>query len=310
MPLPENLTSGQWRNLLDRMDLRISDAIEDFVRAKFYGAGDLAAGFSELYKLRGGREPDYCLPGIAVAYAFKYLPQRVTCLVATLLQAAGQRTPSAILDVGSGSDAVSLALELLAPEDVMSSVTLEFSPEMQEFGGYLLQGQWERQRVTGDYHDLIGGGLQVGLGLFDLVTLSAAAPYGAARCGELAATISKLTSPPALIIAVEPERKARQLEELRAGFAESSFYQIEDYCCHQLTENLRIPRLLPRLTTLLRGYVPHIYKNPRLTEGGRRMIGDPPFDITSWNTLSSYKELAILCFEEGLVVPEEDDLLP
>ena len=295
---PEELTPQRWRDLLDELDRRIADAIDEYVRSRFYGASDIASGFSELAKLRIGQEPNYNLPGVAVAYAFKYLPQRVTCLMGALVLAGWPSHPTSMLDIGSGSDAGSIALELLMPGEPMQIHTVEASSEMRGLAETIAEDvRKARVRTTADYRDLVGGRLRLEASSFDLVTLSAAVPYGPGESRGLAEQISQLTNPPALIVAIEPEVKKQKLLDLRAGFDSTGFYRIEDHCCHDLPDRVRVPMMMPRLTSLLQLYSGYLYESPQLNPLGRQMIGQPPFPVYSWNTSGSYRESLILCFE-------------
>ena len=65
-----------WDALARQFDQVAADAARRDLAERQLGAGDLAAGFSELAKLRHTDEPDYSVAGVGPAYLLYYLPKR------------------------------------------------------------------------------------------------------------------------------------------------------------------------------------------------------------------------------------------
>jgi SAM-dependent methyltransferase len=294
----EDLDARSWWAILEELDWRIEAAVEDAIRGRFLGAGELATGFSELVKLRRGREPDYDRAGVAVAYAFRYLPQRVACILGALTLVANRAAPQRVLDLGSGSGAGLLALDLWAADSSMEVVSLEPSSDMQEFARGLFHGpQIAQSHLKNNLADLLSERVALEPQSFDLVLLSACLPYGYEHSTPLAEVVGQLTRPPAAIIIIEPQAKKAELQKLSKALVETGYYSAFDYCCHDLPEQIRYPRMLTRLTLLLQHYEDHVRHNACLSLGGRTMLGDPAYPAKSWNGLPSYKDRVLLCLE-------------
>jgi hypothetical protein len=137
MPLRDEFDEIDWWDCKDEVDRRLTAAIINQFGSPL-GSGmidELAIGFRELQAMRRGANPDYDKLGVALAYIFKFMPFRVSSAVAALvlLQRQARRMPLRVLDIGSGTDATRLAIDLclMAPHrDVdgwreMRLVTLE-----------------------------------------------------------------------------------------------------------------------------------------------------------------------------------------
>ena len=114
---PEPLDAHTWRVLHDRLDAAVAGAaslsLQRFTSRPFAVASDRWS--RELDELRMKREPDYAVPGVPLVYALRYMSRRVISVLGALSTIDGDGFPTAVLDVGSGTGATALALNLLRP---------------------------------------------------------------------------------------------------------------------------------------------------------------------------------------------------
>ena len=83
---------------------------------------------------------NYETSSISVAYAFTYLPRRILGSLAALeyLGAHLTRMSRTILDIGSGTDAVRVALEYWTGNEPLEIVSVESSLEMRRLAEWQL----------------------------------------------------------------------------------------------------------------------------------------------------------------------------
>ncbi len=248
MNLSNSYTRQEWRSILQRVDSAIHSAIEERIKRGAVSISDLASGFSELALLREGREPDYSVPGIEIAYAFKYLPRRVSCLLGALARISDRGVPARVLDIGAGSDAASLALDVWSPglTSPIAVTCLEPSNSMRSFGQRLkLTPRVQRRWLSGGFEALYDGHPEIPLASFDLIVMSACLPYADTDWIRLARTVGELTAPPASVIVIEPNQKQWQFSRLVAGLRQTGYYAIQEMCCHDLdpiiTSEIKLP---------------------------------------------------------------------
>ena len=197
MPLRDAFDVVDWWDVREEADRRLTAALMRRLGSPL-SAGmvdELAAGFHELQGMRSGREPDYNRLGVALAYTFKFMPFRVTSVAAALvlLQRHTRHVPECILDIGSGTDAVRLAIDLCltAPHRYQDGwrrtclVALESCQAMSSIGESIAigpgLGETRVVRVKGsfDFAEMTFPAVPDlrSLGPFDLVILSAVLPY-------------------------------------------------------------------------------------------------------------------------------------
>lgn len=122
MPQPDGLAPdrAQWRDFIQSLDGRLATAIQTYECQVGTSTGrELADAFNDLFRLRlppfrGGGDPSYRGRAFPLAYVLHYQAARVASVVSAL-DAAAERIAIGVqrdvLDIGSGLDAVSLALE-------------------------------------------------------------------------------------------------------------------------------------------------------------------------------------------------------
>jgi SAM-dependent methyltransferase len=185
-----------------------------------------------------GREPDYSRPGFALLYALRYMPRRTISILGLLNLTLRGRYPTTVLDVGSGTGATALALELLdAPRHIFLS-GLEQSAEMIAFA----QGVPARRRVSarfeqGSLLDVMDSMLEQMR--FELVVLSAALPYEFDQWSTVSDAFGSYESNEStMILIVEPESKADFLDALEKKFKAKGWPTMR-LCCHDLPDILK-----------------------------------------------------------------------
>ena len=216
-----------WSVLARSIDELVVSAIDDDRRRRRITPAEIAAGFSQLARLRRGNEPDYEQRGLATAYAFAYLPQRVATAAAALTAHGATRAGMRVLDIGSGTDAAYSALEVLGVADC-EVWAIEPSSEMRSFLRPSQEWSNTRYSIGGSMEDVLAHRVAAGR-RFDLVTLSATLPYGwaprpRAALAQWGLDIRERLTENGLVILIEPPAKAavlqRAVEALRiAGIA-------------------------------------------------------------------------------------------
>jgi SAM-dependent methyltransferase len=282
--------------MFTHLDEQLESATRDYVRSRSLSAGDIASGFSELARLRTQQEPDYSHAGLPVAYAFRYLPKRVACIVAALTRLPDPGCPRRVLDIGSGSGATSIAMGLLGPDLPIEIDAVEPSPSMRAFAQcFPLDSHISLSQSSGTLEKIVAGDITLGPEGYDLIMMSACLPYDSrvARCP--AAWQRWAASSSAALIAIEPQAKAAQLGQLGKSLRHLRHGAVAEYCCHDLPAVLQCPLTLPRTTKLLRGYHARIAVSDRLTGPGLSMLGRPPHAVDTWNEHGARKERVLVC---------------
>jgi len=166
------------------------------------------------------------------------MSRRVLSILGSLATVASDRYPTTVLDIGSGTGATALALDLMNAPRHMSLVGLEPNREMIRFA----ESSRFRSRVTARYNE---GAVDNGtLGPasvrdFDLVVLSATFPYRFSQWDSLMRLLgSQEDRSGTMVLAVEPEAKADILDSL-ARRLRARGWSTEWLCCHDLPTNIR-----------------------------------------------------------------------
>jgi hypothetical protein len=318
MPLRDGIDEPTWRTLVDEVDWRLTSAIERVCTsapsARTMVA--IAEGFNELQtglRMHGAHEPDYRKLGVVIAYTFKFMPQRVSSVVAALALMArhGCNVPRRVLDVGSGTDATRVAFDLAlqAPDRAVDGgraiqfVTIEPSYAMQSFGktigsGPGLAAEHVKRYVGGlDYRSCVfdcADGFDSERD-FDCIVLSACLPYNlptsAMYWNTLSRSLIERAAPECVIVIIEPQAKRDLLVRLSKSFTDAGHCQSrvfprlgprpqQDPCgLGTIVE----PRTLEFLTNLLRRLGGELRASGRLQAGAAMFEPMARWGIESWN---------------------------
>lgn len=262
---------NEWRRLHERLDNAVADSARVYlqklsVRHIHISARKLS---DELQELRFGREPDYELPGLPLVYALKYMPRRVISVYGSLLSLLGEWYPRSVLDIGSGTGATTLALDLLNLPRHTHLMGIEPSEEMIEFA----ESSRYRYRVSSRYAqgslaDLAKG--DISLRPFDLLVFSTCLPYRFDDWDPLMTVIGEYRGQEnKKILVVEPDAKDDLLISLRRRLTARG-WPTTKFCCHDLPDVIKqddLPR--PEMTD--------VWQRLGL-EGGPKTWWNPPDD--------------------------------
>jgi SAM-dependent methyltransferase len=248
----KTLNNHEWRQLHERLDKAVADAALGYLR----GLGMRRIRINtqqlsdELDELRLGREPDYDMPGLPLVYALKYMPRRVVSIYGSLFSVLDGWYPKSVLDVGSGTGATPIAIDLLNLPQHVNLFGIEPSHEMILFsGGSRWQNRVSTKYRQGSIVDLAKGSLSNIP--FDLVVLSACFPYDFDNWGTLLAALGDYKGQESkMILAVEPDAKADLLASFQKQLKSRGWPTIT-FCCHDLPDIIKDNTLpLPMLTNV------------------------------------------------------------
>ena len=240
MQLRREPNEYEWRRLHERLDNAVADSARVYlqklaVRHIHISAQKLS---DELQELRFGREPDYDLAGLPLIYALKYMPRRVISVFGSLLSVLGDWYPRSVLDVGSGTGATALALDLLNLPRHTGLVGIEPSQEMIEFAeSSLYRHRVSSRYIQGSMADLAKG--KMSLKPFDLLVFSTCLPYRFDDWDPLMAVIGEYRGQETKrILVVEPDAKNDLLTSFRRRLTARG-WPTTVFCCHDLPEIIK-----------------------------------------------------------------------
>jgi hypothetical protein len=317
MPLHDGFEQSDWEAFIAEVDWRLTTAIERVLapRPTKEALDAIAAGFNVLQNgltSRDAQEADYQDLGITLAYTFKFMPQRVSSVAAalTLMARLGCDVPHRILDIGSGTDATRVALDLSVPSAErdgspnLTLVTVEPSYAMQNFGKTIAVGPG---LTTGTITRYMGGFDYESCALagsdrfemerdFDCIVLSACLPYGLPASdmywNALSRSIVERAAERCVIVIIEPRAKQQLLVSLTRGLKGTGFCQdrtflrvgprpqFDPFGLGPIVE----PRPLEFLTNLLRNLGDGIRSSRNLQTGDSMLGGMLRYGIRSWNS--------------------------
>lgn len=131
-----NFDVTHYSSWCETVDKYVTAIIKKYINSKNISTEDIKKGFDELNKLKQGKDPNYDLPGVPVAYAFLYLPRKIIAMTAVLshyFKDTNTPIPNRLLDVGSGTDAVSIALGLFRENINLTITAIEPCSYMRQF---------------------------------------------------------------------------------------------------------------------------------------------------------------------------------
>jgi SAM-dependent methyltransferase len=236
----EALNKYEWRRLHDRLDRTVADAALEYLRGIAIRRIHINTQklSDELAELRLGREPDYDMPGLPLVYALKYMPRRIVSIFGSLLSVLDEWYPKSVLDIGSGTGATAVALDLLNLPRHINLLGLEASQEMILFSK--CSRLWQRVSTTytqGSITELEKCNLD--LSGFNLVVLSACFSYDFDDWDPLLSAIGdyKLQKSK-MILVVEPEAKEDLLLDFQKQLKAKGWPTIT-FCCHDLPDIIK-----------------------------------------------------------------------
>jgi len=180
------------------------------------------------------------------------MPRRVVPIYGSLLRAFDEWHPASVLDIGSGTGATALALDLLNLPRHVILAGIEPSREMIVFS----QCSRCQHRVSASYGqgrmtDLAKTGMS--LDPFDLIVFSACFPYGFDDWDPLMSALgARRGNESKMILVVEPDAKQELLTSFRRRLAARG-WPTATFCCHDLPEVMKDDTLpLPDMQNVCR----------------------------------------------------------
>ena len=242
----------------------------------------IKAGFDELKKLKNGEDPNYDLPGVPVAYAFQYLPRKIIAMTAVLshyFRTENVPIPKKILDVGSGTDAVSIALGLFRQRMRFQITAIEPCSYMRQFAMFRprlpnLQidnqngrvGDWFED-LSRDYYHLI---------FMSSILQNSFKKYSDSWWSEWTSDLYQASTMNARLILIEPAAKATLIYRMKSAMEDSGW---------ELNEQLLLSDLFPKVTVNSKRC-----ELPQLTNLKQQLVGNYyRYPVQSWNTAPTYK---------------------
>ncbi len=239
-------------------------------------------GFDELEKLRRKEDPNYNLPGIPIAYAFMYLPRKIMAVTAVLSHYFRSETapiPGQILDVGSGSDAVSIALGLFRRKIPFKITAIEPSNCMREFSVfkptlpnleisnvYGLLGDWFTN-LQDNHYDLI---------FMSLILQNSFLKKPNDWWFDWTKDLYQASTNNARLILIEPVVKKDLIEKMKLAMESSGWILGEEILLSDLFPHVSNKKyILNKLTKLKEKLIDNYWKYP----------------VESWNTYYKYDEI-------------------
>jgi len=242
----------EWRRFHERLDKAVAEAARRYILrlAAQHIKIDVGKLSNELDELRFGREPDYDLPGFPLVYALKYMPRRVVSIYGSMLRTLDGWHPVSVLDIGSGTGATALALDLLNLTRHVDLTGIEPSGEMVTFS----ECSWYRNRVSSSYKQGSIGDLpkmRLSLEAFDLAVFSAALPYSFDEWEPIMTTIGNYQGKESkTILVIEPDAKQDLLDSFRRRLNARGWPTIT-FCCHDLPDVIKDESLpLPEMQSV------------------------------------------------------------
>lgn len=213
-----SLTIEGWATTLARLDRIVADAARSYLQ-DLRGRGvpdDLEAWTRELNRLMRGQPTDYALPGLPLMYALRYMPKRVISLMGALSQMKPADRSGQVVDIGTGTGATVVAMQLLYPDAQLSLTGIDASAEMLRFARGTQTHQRSKAMFTeGTIESLLGDPRL--LKSTEMVTFSAPFDRAFSAWNPLAVALSRGST--RSVLAAEPESRKFLLDnfELALG---------------------------------------------------------------------------------------------
>jgi SAM-dependent methyltransferase len=246
------VTAADWPTLHHRLDRAIGDAAARYLQElrRRQVPIDPLAWTREIDWLIRGRDPDYNVPGVPLMYAVRYMPKRVISLLAALTLAYPDGNPRNAMDIGSGTGAGAVALDLLEPPTGIPLVGIDVSSEMIAFARYAREPKRHPAhfRLT-SMEDIIERPARAAP--FDLVIFSAPFARSFSEWDRLADAMTRSTRAERVVLAAEPESRGFLLDAFEAAL-EDRGWQTVRHGTSDIPDFMKEDRPLTRMTRFWR----------------------------------------------------------
>jgi RNA-directed DNA polymerase len=255
--------------------------INKYIENENISVQEIREGFDELNKLKQRKDPDYDLSGVPVAYAFMYLPRKIIAMTATLCHFFKEDKvfiPKNLLDVGSGTDAVSIALGLFRHKINLNITAIEPNEYMRRFA--ICKPNFPNLKIENVKGSIGYWHKPLSENYYDLIIMSSVLQnsfymkyndWWLKWTKDLYEASTKLGK----VIIIEPSMKFESMNKMRSAMEDVGW---------NLQEELKLSDLLPQVSRKGR-----VLEN--LTELKKELIGSYwQWDVKSWNTYHKYNE--------------------
>jgi SAM-dependent methyltransferase len=327
------IDNQKYREICIFIDEYCSQKIASYMTKINYDRNEIAISYAAIQKIfKNGKDPDYNNPSVPVAYSLIYLPRRIMAMISVLeiLSLANIETPKTVLDIGSGTDAVSIALgiyfSMIKPIEKIRVTALEPSLKMIDMAKCKPKANFQHIEVDHqlkDIDDIMSNHQTLRSeqarweNTFDMITFSASFPHKSREDKwwiDLLKTIKSLSSKQSgICIIIEPQGKINQLFEndSEIGFEEkqrnaAAIANLLEICQKagwhiafttlnstlSCVDNKNLPLL--NLTKIKRDLLAE-------TDLSRRNLPGWNLPSVSWNLDNKYDEIVLVLSREKLI---------
>ena len=271
-----------WSNVIDDYLVQV---VNTYIKDENISVDEVKTGFDELKKLREKVDPDYNQSGVPVAYTFLYLPRKImaaTAILSHYFREDNALIPHKVLDIGSGTNAVSIALGLFRKDINISLTALEPNDYMRHF--CLYQPQFPNMEIT-QINGAIGKCDNIPEERnYDLVFMSSVLQNrfqseSVSWWDEWTSDLYVSTKRNGKLIIVEPLVKGNLIQKMDLSMKKTGWI---------LKEELFLSNLFPNVSIKQHGL-------SHLTNLRNNMVGDyyqyHNFPVSVWNTYHRYDEV-------------------
>jgi len=294
MPLLERFTQSAWDEYVRSLDQIIFAAIERDITNRALDAHDLVHGCTEVVKLRRGQEPDYSVRGVAPIYNFTYLAQRVSSLALafTKIELADNVV---VLDIGAGTGATSIALQMFRNGRRIRLTASDPSAEMQAAATALDCPDLSINHLARPVEYVLRTVPPIDH-VWDMIVLSACLPYRfgqsqtATQGRSAGLNIARRLAPGGCVLVVEPKSKLTEPRRMRAWLSAAGLRTVELSSDDLNKDELVLERRLPRATSKLAEWSGRMTFTRELVGDAATLIHDSAgwlYAVKSWNPRAS-----------------------
>ena len=275
-------TEFYYEQLCDYLDTFLKERLNKYIDIFQVDKEQITNGLDELKKKLGKVDLEYNSPGITVAYAFQYLPRKIIVAIGVLeyyFSDYNISAPRNILDIGSGSDPVSMALGLCFPDKAMNIKAIEPSKAMRDLG-QMCNYYFSNLNVLNVAASIGGCWLEyLNENYYDLVIMSSVLQPSFENQEEqwkqLAKSLYQSSTKEAKVIVIEPKTKKKLIEQMRQKMIEAGW---------NVEKELSLNHLYPEINNKKR-------RLEALTELQIELIQNyRNYPVETWNDSSKYNE--------------------
>lgn len=277
-----NWTEDYYEQLCNYLDDFLTERLNKYIDIFQVDPKQITNGLDELKEKLGKVDLEYNSPGITVAYAFQYLPRKIIVATGVLeyyFSDYNISAPRNILDIGSGSDPVSIALGLCFPDKAMNIKAIEPSKAMRDLG-QMCNYYFSNLNVLNVAGSIGGCWLEhLNENHYDLVVMSSVLQPSFENQEEqweqLAKSLYQSSTKEARVIVIEPKTKKKLIEKMRQKMIEAGW---------NVEKKLSLNHLYPEINNKKKSLEALTKLQTELIQNYRN------YPVETWNDFSNYNE--------------------